>query len=337
MPLNPNDSHKPDEFTGKQCRLYLAPIRGITDWVYRTHFSQHFSGFDLAVAPFIATVPSKRFTMTLLKDVLPEKNVHLEVIPQLLGKTSEDFIRMAHRLFDLGYSTVNWNLGCPYPMVARKGRGSGLLPYPEKVQAFLDAVIPAIPNRLSIKTRLGRENPEDIHRLMDVFNQFPLTQLIVHPRTGIQMYTGKADREMFKWCYQNSRHPIVYNGDIVDTKSFSEVRELFPEVHAWMIGRGALVDPFLPAAITRRETIDATNRVIILKRFHDRLLDAYAPLFSGPTHLADRMKAHWQYWSQSFQGGEKIRKRICKTRHIDAYMHVVDVLFAQGLQWKTEI
>ncbi|MFZ5572474.1 MAG: tRNA dihydrouridine synthase [Thermodesulfobacteriota bacterium] len=316
-------------------QLILAPIRGITDWVYRSVFQRHFQGFDLAVAPFIATVPSSRFAPRLLKDVLPENNRGMRIIPQLLGKTPADFIRMARCLHDLGHETVNWNLGCPYPMVARKGRGSGLLPFPEKIQVFLDHVVPAIPNRLSVKTRLGREEPGEIRQVLGVLNQFPLTDLIVHPRTGIQMYTGTIHRDMFRWCLENSRHPVIYNGDITDTRTFGELRRLFPDVGTFMIGRGALADPFLPAELRGLKPPTPPEKVAALKRFHDDLLAAYTPLFSGPAHLTDRMKAHWQYWAASFADGAKLLKAVRKTRHVDAYRITIEQLFSRGLTWKS--
>ena len=128
--------------------LYLAPLRGFTEYIYRNAFSRHFDGFDIAVAPFIPTMSDARLKRKNLKDVLPENNHDMPVIPQIIGNNAEDFILLASRLYDLGYETVNWNLGCPFPMVAKKQRGSGLLPHPDKIETFLEETIPAIPNRL---------------------------------------------------------------------------------------------------------------------------------------------------------------------------------------------
>ncbi len=318
----------------KPLRLYLAPIRGITDWVFRTCFAQFFQGLDLSVAPFIATVQANRFTIKLLKDLLPENNQKMPVVPQLLGKSAEDFIRLARALYDLGYDCVNWNLGCPAPMVARKGRGSGLLLYPEKIEAFLESVVPAIPNRLSIKTRLGRTQPAEIQTLMTIFNRFPLKELIVHPRTGSQIYTGQPDLEMFAWCCENSQNPLVYNGDIVDTHSFQELFKRFPEIHGWMIGRGVVADPFLPAEIKAQPPVPPTEKVAIILKFHDALYESYSSLFAGPAHLTDRMKAVWQYLHRSFEGGEKFVKRIRKCRHTETYQQTVQDFFVQGPIYK---
>jgi len=151
----------------------MAPMRGFTDSIYRNTFNTFFGGFDVAVAPFISTLNTKKIKHSYLKDLLPENNSSIPVVPQLLSKSPDDFIVFANRLSDMGYATINWNLGCPFPMVAKKKRGSGLLPHPDRIDSFLEKTIPSIPNRLSIKARLGRESAEEIVRLMPVFNRYP--------------------------------------------------------------------------------------------------------------------------------------------------------------------
>ncbi|MDM8539413.1 tRNA-dihydrouridine synthase family protein, partial [Desulfobacterales bacterium HSG17] len=229
--------------------LYLAPMRGLTTFTFRNVFSRFFHGFDLAVAPFITSVNSRRIKDSYLKDVLPANNLKMQVIPQVLSKSPEDFIFLAARLYELGHETINWNLGCPFPMVAKKGRGSGMLPHPEIIESFLEKVITAIPNNLSIKTRLGRNNADEIFDLMPVFNRYPLTELIIHPRTGIQMYEGLTDLNTFEKCVEMSNHPVVYNGDIVDIQRYQKLCSRFKTINRWMIGRGALMNPFLPDTI----------------------------------------------------------------------------------------
>ena len=199
-------------------QLYLAPLRGFTDYIYRNTFIRHFDGFDGALAPFIPTVTADRVKPSHFRDILPENNSTLPIVPQIISNRSADFINLAVRLFDLGYSSVNWNLGCPFPMVAKKKRGSGLLPYPERIDDFLDKTVSSIPNRLSIKTRLGRRKIADIIELMPIFNRYPLAEIIIHPRTGIQMYDGKTDLDTFERCLAQSDHRVIYNGDIIDLK-----------------------------------------------------------------------------------------------------------------------
>lgn len=300
--------------------LILAPLRGLTDFIYRNIFSQFFPGFDSTVAPFITTYQGNAIKSSRLKDLLPENNQNLPLTPQILAKNPENFLKLAYILADLGYEKVNWNLGCPYPMVANKKRGSGLLPHPDRIANFLDK-IQGTPLALSIKTRIGRTHPEEIIKLMSIFNQFPLTELIIHPRTGIQMYTGNVDLETFHACLDLSHHPVVYNGDINSVNDYNKLSVKFPAVAGWMIGRGALANPFLPGQI-KGLSCNATH-MQTLASFHDTLFQQYRENLSGPGHILGRMKGVWFYLSHSFADGKKLLKKIQKTTRISQYEHIV--------------
>jgi len=312
--------------------LYLAPLRGFTGYIFRNAFMRHFGGFDVAVSPFIPTVPAARVKKTHLNDVLPANNRSVAVIPQIIGNNPADFIPLAQRLFDLGYETVNWNLGCPFPMVAKKQRGSGLLPHPQKIEAFLEATLPAIPNRLSIKARLGRKKTDDILPLLAIFNRYPLDEVIIHPRTGQQMYDGEPNLDMFEKCLDVSAHSLVYNGDINDLATFKLYSQRFKTVDRWMIGRGALINPFLPAAIKNGQD-DVADKVKAFRAFYDDLFAQYRRDFSGPGHLLDRMKGFWTYFSQAFKDGRNIKKKIHRTRKLDRYLEIVERFFEEEAFW----
>jgi tRNA-dihydrouridine synthase len=315
--------------------LTLAPIKGFTEAPYRNAAAEFFSGFDAAMAPFVVTVQGRKYPDAHLKDLLPENNRGWPVVPQILSNHPEGFIKLAGRLHDLGYDTVNWNLGCPFPRVAKKNRGSGLLPDPERIDGFLEQVVPAIPNKVSIKTRIGRFDAEEMEPLMPVFNRYPLAELIIHPRTGIQMYAGNPDLSVFMECLALSKHPVTYNGDIYTISDFETLARRFETVNRWMLGRGALADPFLPGAIKGQVTPDA-DKLDIIRRFHDRLFEAYAEILSGPSHLGDKMKGFWLYLSRSFENGRKILKKIQKTRKTDHYREVVDRFFDDEPRWRAQ-
>ena len=316
----------------KKITLYLAPLRGFTGYIFRNTFTRHFGGFDVAVSPFIPTAPAIRIKNTHLKDVLPANNQGMPIIPQIIGNKPEEFIPLARRLYDLGYERVNWNLGCPFPMVARKLRGSGLLPHPQKIEAFLEASLPFIPNRLSIKARLGRKKTDDILTLLAIFNRFPLDEVIIHPRTGQQMYDGEPNLDMFEKCLELSRHTVVYNGDINDMATFKLFSQRFKTVDRWMIGRGALINPFLPAAIQIGQD-NVTDKVKAFKAFYEELFEQYRREFRGPGHLLDRMKGYWTYFSQAFKDGLKIKKKIHRTRKLNRYVEIVERFFEEEAVW----
>jgi tRNA-dihydrouridine synthase len=311
-------------------------MRGFTDAVYRRTYAEFFSGVDLAVAPFICSVKGERIKPSHLKDVLPCNNDGRPLVPQVLSKSAEEFIAMARALYDLGYATINWNLGCPYPMVAKKGRGSGLLPYPERIEAFLEEVLGAIPGRLSIKTRLGRQRGDEIMELLPIFNRFPLAEIILHPRTGVQMYNGGVDVEGFSACLALSVNPLVYNGDIVCLDSYRRIRQRLPQVSAWMIGRGVLANPFLPAMI-KADSASLANPLETFRRFHDILLSRYGDKLCGPAHLLQRMKGLWLYLCRPLSGGQQLLKRIRRSKTLEDYLTVVEPALAGEACWMTPV
>ena len=315
-----------------QFQLCMAPLRGLTGAVFRNTYGEYFGGIDWAVTPFLTTIQGTRIKPSQLKDVLPENNPHIPVVPQILCKRSDNFISLAKALYDLGYETVNWNLGCPFPRVAKKQRGSGLLPHPDLIDTFLESVCTQVPNHISIKLRLGRHEPEEIFALLPVFNCYPIKELIIHPRVGVQMYTGKVDLDSFEKCLGLSRCPVVFNGDIVSRNGFEKVRARFQSIETWMIGRGLICNPFLPLEI-KGVMPEAFDRVAHFKRFHDTLFERFAEIRQGPSHLVDAMKGYWGYFYQSFSNADRFLKKIRKVQQEDHYRDLVDRFFEDEAQW----
>jgi tRNA-dihydrouridine synthase B len=306
--------------------ICLAPLKGVTDAIFRTAYAEFFGGIDWAITPFLTTVQGVRVKPHHLKQVLPENNPLMPVVPQIISKTAANFVLLTLALSDLGYSSVNWNLGCPYPMVAKKGRGSGMLPNPEKIVAFLDHVLTATKIRLSIKMRLGRFHVDEIETLLPRLNDYPVESIAIHPRTGVQMYSGRPDLDAFQRCLALTRHPVIYNGDIVCRADYEGLRTRFPQIKTWMIGRGVIMDPFLPSGI-KWPCKAHGNLIQRFRGFHDRLFERYQAALSGPSHLLDRMKGLWRYFSEGFENGREIRKRIHKTTRIETYLNVVQRFF----------
>ncbi len=312
--------------------LWLAPLRGLTDAEYRTAWSRHFDGIDLAVAPFVTTHGGQRIKTRHVRDLLPANNRDMPVIPQILSKNPDDFANLANHLFGLGYACVNLNLGCPFPQVANKGRGSGMLPFPERVAAFLEGTLPRLAGRMSIKTRLGRHSPDEIQSLIPIFNQYPLQEIIIHPRTGVQMYSGQPDLDAFGACLNTLDHPVIYNGDINRLSDFNRLATLFPSAAGWMIGRGVLANPFLPGVL-KSGSKSAEREADRFYRFHDDLLERYERRLRGPGHLLNRMKGFWKYFAERFENSTRGRKRIHKSRTLAQYREAVHAFFNSDLKW----
>ena len=305
--------------------LSFAPLHGVTNRVFRAAYFAHFSGFDEAFAPFILAVPTARMKGSHFKDFIPDPRLGVPLVPQLLGADPAGFLDCARAIADMGYGEVNWNLGCPYPMVAKKGRGSGLLPHPDRVDRFLDAVCPRLPLELSVKLRLGRADAAEILALMPVLNRYPLKRVIIHPRLGVQMYKGSVDIEGFSRAAAISAHPVGYNGDIADINTFRNLVARFPKVSEWMLGRGALWDPFLPAQIKGLPLHD--DRVETLRAFHDDLFASYRAVLCGPAHALDKMKEVWSYLGHSFPQARRELDGIARAKSIDDYSRAVQALF----------
>jgi tRNA-dihydrouridine synthase len=302
--------------------LILAPLRGFTDSVFRNTFQRYFQGIGEAVAPFVTSIKGRRIKSSHLRDLVPEDNRDMPVVPQILGNNPDEFICLANTLLDLGYREINWNLGCPYPMVAKKMRGAGLLPYPDIIDRMLDETLNQFAGNLSVKTRLGYFSADEIGRLIPILNRYPLSRVIVHPRTGVQMYTGNVDLGAFESSLSGITHPVVYNGDVNDLDTFQSLESRFVAVSGWMLGRGLITNPFLPEMIqsgTRR----ISHRKTRFTQFHNDLVDGYSTRFSGPGHVLDRMKGFWSYFSDGFTNSQQILKQIRKTKSLQHYRDVV--------------
>lgn len=313
--------------------LYLAPLHGVTNRVFRQAYFKHFSGFDAAMAPFIQSVRAGSRVATHFKDLLPGYDPACPVVPQILGNDASDFIDTARVMADLGYREVNWNLGCPYPMVTGKGRGSGLLPQPGRIDTFLGLVCAGSPLPVSVKVRLGFKDPQEILALMPVFNSHPLTKVIIHPRLASQMYEGQVDLQGFEHACALSLHQVMYNGDIRDVQTYETLAARFPAIQEWMLGRGAISDPFLPAGIQGLcdpgcRVPDPADQGAIIKAFHDDLLDAYQDLLSGQKHVLDKMKEVWTFLGLWFSSDPRWLKRISGAKNLETYRGAVQLVLS---------
>lgn len=280
--------------------LILAPMQGLTELLFRKAYYQCFpSALDLAVSPFLSlTHGNLTDAWKKIDDVQPELNRDsIPVVPQILGKEPVEFIDLANRLHDVGYTEINWNIGCPMRRVAAKHRGSGILPYPDEVREILDAVVPKMKSKLSIKMRLGYHNKDEIFSLIPILNDYPLANVTIHPRTGKQQYSGQVDIDTFEQASTSVKHPIIYNGDICTVEDYYRLRQRFPQIEHHMIGRGVLYDPLLPLKI--KGVIAPDNRDGSLKasqHFIQVLLDA---ILSRPVPDESKVRKIKEYWCLS--------------------------------------
>ncbi|MDZ7740517.1 MAG: tRNA-dihydrouridine synthase family protein [Bacteroidota bacterium] len=288
--------------------IILAPLQGYTDYVFRNAYGRHFGGIDLAIAPFVSLVKGKKVKLTHLRDLLPENNGSMKIIPQVMGNDPEMFLTMAESLKELGYDSMNWNLGCPVQAIARKKRGSGLLPFPDEIDEILSKVLPRIDLKFSIKTRLGYETVEDIFDLMEVYNSFPLDFLAIHPRIGKQMYEGDIHYEKFEYCLEISNNPVVYSGDIWTKEIFDDLFSKYLLVDAFMLGRGLFRDLFLAEKIAEEFVQEKAHEKFW--NFQFDLLESLTKHMIREKNVLNKMKEYWSMWAEMFENPADILERI---------------------------
>ncbi|MCW7753703.1 tRNA-dihydrouridine synthase family protein [Desulfobotulus sp. H1] len=322
-----NHEHKRDQFI-------MAPMRGYTDAVFRDIWAKHFSGMDEAVAPFISLQQAKDLSSKILADVAQKGERSIPVIPQILGNSSQAFVALACRLADLGFQELNWNLGCPFPMVAKKTKGSGLLCFPERIDAFLEEACALSPLGVSVKMRLGRHDSRETTALLEVLNRYPLERIILHPRVGVQMYEGRPDLEAFRSFLRDSNHQVIYNGDIWSKDDFMALSTEFPGVKGWMLGRGLLADPFLAERLRGTFHSGDQTELIRFRSFYDDLENAYGKRLSGDSHLLSRMKGWWLCFQESFENGTSFFKSLRKLNRMEVFRREVTGFLDSKPRWR---
>jgi tRNA-dihydrouridine synthase B len=310
--------------------LILAPIRGVTDVVYRDAQARCFGGFDSAVAPFFQLRQGHPLRMGELKQVAAENNPVLRTIPQVLTNHPPTFSAALRELSVASHAEVNWNLGCPYPTTAGRGRGAGLLPDPIRIDSILAEVMNEVPVRLSVKMRLGYHDPDEFRAVMEVLNRYPLSAVIVHARTADQMVDGVVDVIRAGQALALCRHPFIFNGDITDVDGFFELRRQLPRTAGWMIGRGALRNPFLPALIKGTPVPEPEIRRERLLKFHGLLFEGYGRWLSGARHRMDKLWEQWDYLAHAFSDSQAVISRIRRS-HPGNYEAAVEWAFKQPL------
>lgn len=304
--------------------IYFAPLEGVTDVVYRRVHHECFSGVDKYFIPFISPTQHLTFTSREQAAVSPEENVGIPVVPQILTKNPEHFVWMAKALGDVGYTEINLNLGCPSGTVTAKGKGSGMLRDLNALEQFLDVVFASSPIDVSIKTRIGYESVEEWPRLLALYARYPIKELIVHPRTRKEFYSGKAHRELCGPVIGETDLPLVYNGDLSTAEDCRVLAEMYPGAKALMIGRGLVANPALAQEFKGGERIT----LAALRSFHDKLYQAY--LEKWPKNaVIGHMHEIMSYVMYCFENPAKPRKAMRKATKHEAYLEAVDWLFEE--------
>ena len=305
-------------------KLYLAPLEGITNHIYRKALHECFGGFDKYFIPFIRAKQNLNFSGREKKDIDPENNHGMYAVPQILTRNADDFLRTASQLAGLGYREINLNLGCPSKTVVTTGCGAGFLDRPDELERFLNHIFANTDLKISIKTRLGMDDAEEFEDLLEIYNRFPLEELIVHPRVQKDFYKNVPNLEAFEYAVQKSKNPLCYNGDIFSAEDFAKVQERFSSVDCFMMGRGVLALPSLAREIRGGKAADKEE----IRKFHDIVYHTYCQEVSGDRNVLFKMKELWFYLAPMFTDSKKYVKKIKKSEKCAVYECAVNELFA---------
>lgn len=307
--------------------LLSSPLQGFTDFRFRNAFQRHFGGIDTFYAPYIRLDGKSEIKASYKRDLDPENNDTINLVPQVMTNNADGFLLVVKYIQDLGYKELNWNLGCPYPMVTKRGMGAGLICEPEKIDAILKQVHNETDVIVSMKMRMGYEDPTEILDVFPVLEKYPIKNIAIHARIGKQLYKGDVNLDAFQKCLDVSKQKIYYNGDITSVQQFKEMEKRFPSVDHFMIGRGLISDPFLPNMIKQNTLEYPENRWSIFRDFHDDLYQVYDASLSGPVPIKMKMLGFWEYFSQSFSNPRKTYKKIKKAGNAKNYLLAVDDIF----------
>ena len=303
--------------------IYLAPLEGITGYAYRNAVHQCFGGYDKYFIPFIRAKQNLRFSSRETKDILPDNNKGMYAVPQILTRNAEDFLNTARQIREFGYNEINLNLGCPSKTVVSKGCGAGFLSEPEELDRFLEKIFSGFDGRISIKTRIGVEDAEDFPVLMDIYNKYPLKELIIHARVQKDFYKSTPNLDVFQAALQNSKNPVCYNGDIFTEADYRKFHSRFPEVDRIMTGRGVLANPALAREIKGGPSLTKEE----LQKFHDVVYSSYCENMSGDRNVLFKMKELWFYMAPMLTESRKYAKKIKKCERCTVYENIVKEFF----------
>ena len=305
----------------KTVKYYMAPLESVTTWIYRQAHAKIYGRLDKYFIPFLEPHEKRDFKTRELQEILPDHNENIYAVPQILTNRSEGFIKLAKALKDWGYEEVNLNLGCPSKTVVTKGKGSGFLAKPEELERFLTEIFDALSGevKISVKTRIGKEDPEEFPALLELFNKYPMEELIIHPRVQKDGYGNVPRLELYELAEKQSVNPLCYNGDLYTREQIRNFAERFPGTERLMLGRGFLRDP----GLLYNEGKDSKDIFEKFWAFHDLVYEGYQERNMGDRNVLFKMKELWSYQVYQFSEPERLFKTFKKVQDCNEYEQMI--------------
>lgn len=309
----------------EQLPIHFAPLQGYTDAIYRSAHARIFGGVVSYYTPFVR-LEHGDFRRKDVRELDADNNRGVNLTPQLIASTPEKILRILALFIEKGYKNVDINLGCPFPTLAKRHNGAGLLPYPDEVKALLMAAIEAHPEiQFSVKMRLGWEDANECMALLPLLNSLPLSHITMHPRLGKQQYKGEVDLEAFQRFYAECEKPLIYNGDLLTLDDIDTISNRFPRLGGLMIGRGLLANPALAIEYQQGAPLSPKEKIEKIRLLHADVFSQYGNLLEGgDLQLLTKMRTFWEYLFPD--GDRKAKKVIHKTSKLSNYQAAVSNL-----------
>lgn len=292
-------------------KLYFAPMEGVTTYTYRNTHIEMFGGCDKYFAPFIVPTENEKLSIKSLKDILKENN-NIDVIPQVMASSAMAFLEFIKKIKDLGYNKVNLNLGCPSGTVVKKMRGAGALKDLEALDKFLDCIFNKSDIEISVKSRTGYFSHDEFDKILKIYNKYPISELIIHPRIREEFYKGYPNMDSFDKAYKNAKTKLCYNGNIYTKEDYERIKGNYNSLSAVMIGRGAIKNPAIFREIKGGEKLKTSELIL----FSNKLEEKYLKLLNSEIYTLHRLKEIWIYMMQNFEEEKKILKAVKKANKL---------------------
>jgi len=303
-------------------KIYFSPLQGYTEDVYRRLHHQHIGGVDMYFTPFIRLEHGELRSKDL-RDIRPEFNTRVPVIPQAIAKDGKELETLVETISGFGYQHIDINMGCPFPLQAKHGRGCGILPYPEKVEELMEVVKTHPELTFSVKMRLGYESSTDWKKVLPILNQAPLTHITLHPRVGSQQYKGTIDKNAFREFKEQCTHPVIYNGDVLTLEDIRALEAEFPDLEGVMIGRGLLARPTLAWEYKNGKQLSDVEVIQRIRLLHARLLEHYERIIPTEPQRLNKIRTFWDFMENTL--GRKQWKKIEKAGNMKNYLAACNI------------
>jgi len=301
-------------------KIYFAPVQGYTEDAYRRIHNRLVGGVDAYYTPFIR-LEHGGLRSKDLRDIRPEFNEGVNIIPQIIASDGEEFKAVLDVVRSFGYERIDINMGCPFTLQTRHGRGAGIFAFPDKVRDICDIVRTTPEVKFSVKMRLGVESFDEWREILPILNDAPLHSLAVHPRVAVQQYKGEVDMERFAEIVEQSTNPVIYNGSLLSLEDIKRIETQFPGLEGIMIGRGLLGRPTLAKEYAEGAEWSEQKRLAIVRSIHSELLGHLQGIIPNEDQLLNKVRTYWEYMEPEL--GKKPYKKIMKAGNLKNYLKAV--------------